>query len=151
MELPSKKIIEVAQRYIELEHELDDLKKEVELLHAEHELLRDILFAGYPTRETRQIIDILKQVDHDRFTPLIQEIRQEIDHREEMRQKHGTSLDEALLQKKQGCIICGQHKDASFSELADKGMVLRDEQGGGWICMDCFLSSEFDDEDEEDE
>lgn len=151
MELSSKKILEVAERYIDLEHELDDLKKEVELLQAEHELLRDILFTGYPTRETRQIIDILKQVDDDRFSALIQEIRQEIEHREEMRHKHGTSLDEALIQKKQGCIICGQYKDASFTELADKGMTLRDEQGGGWICMDCFLSSDFDDEDEGDE
>jgi len=151
MELSSKKILEVAERYIDLEHELDDLKKEVELLQAEHELLRDILFTGYPTRETRQIIDILKQVDDDRFSALIQEIRQEIEHREEMRHKHGTSLDEALIQKKQGCIICGQYKDASFSELADKGMTLRDDQGGGWICMDCFLSSDFDDEDEGDE
>lgn len=149
MELSRTKILEVAERYIELEQDIDELRREIEILQAEHELLRDILFVGYPTRETYQIMEMLREVDEDRFSALIQEIREEIAHREETLRSKGTNLDEALLQKKKGCIICGRYRDASFTELADKGMVLRDEQGGGWICMDCFLASDFEDDDED--
>jgi hypothetical protein len=147
MELSRKKILEVAERYLDLEQELDALRKEIDLLQAEHELLRDILFIGYPQKETSQIIDMLKEADADKFVSLIEEIRLEMAHRDELFEQ-GTNLDEALLQKKQGCIICGRYRDASFTELADKGMTLRDEQGGGWICMDCFLASDLDEEDE---
>jgi len=151
MELSRKKILEVAERYVELEQEIDELRREIEILQAEHELLRDILLAGYPAQETSQIMDMLSEVDEDKFSSLITEFREEIAHREEMLRSKGTNLDEALLQKKKGCIICGRYKEASFTELADKGMVLRDEQGGGWICMDCFLASDFEDDDEGDE
>ncbi len=150
MELSRGKILEVAERYVELEQELENLKKELDLLQAEHDLLRDILFIGYPKKETSEIIEMLKEADENTFAGLIEEIRREMAHRDELLEK-GTNLDDALLQKKEGCIICGQYKDASFTELADRGMILRDEQGGGWICMDCFLASDLDDDEEEED